>query len=366
MNVSIRSGSGLKKWFFEMVSAIISENRYGFAVNRREDFLYIEKLFAEFAGRSWIKEKLLRLKNWDEYSFLHTIDVFIIGNLLARSMGIKSKDDFAIASLLFDIGKLKLPPHILKKSKLSKREMKMIRRHPLYAVQMIKGHTSLVTQEIIMDHHERLDGSGYPHGLKSEEMNMATRILSVADVYSALTLHRADRPSISGPKALEVMLRQRYAFDQTILARLMDLLHIYPVGSAVRLSNQRYARITDYRENACFIQEVRETYTGKQYTLPEDLSVTVNQFLCWKESDYQLFERERLVRCLTNHQKHSFAIFEEMGFEKSAENMYQLVVLPSAAELRKAGHSPKIVEDLFIQWIRKKAVNQLRNQKSSK
>jgi HD-GYP domain-containing protein (c-di-GMP phosphodiesterase class II) len=149
----------------------------------------------------------------DPFTVTHQRRVAQLSSAIAWEMGLKEKQtrNLMMAARLHDFGKISLPISILSKSgKLSGLEMAMIKSHPAVGADLLKPlslHTA--TFMIIMQHHERINGSGYPFGLSGEDILLEARIMGVADVVEAMTSHRPYRPSLGIEKALEEISQHR-------------------------------------------------------------------------------------------------------------------------------------------------------------
>jgi PAS domain S-box-containing protein len=149
----------------------------------------------------------------DPYTAGHQRRVTILACAIAEEMDL-SEDQFdglRMAGLIHDLGKINVPAEILSKpGQLSEFEMKMIRHHPQFCHDLLK-HIDLPwpVAQIVLQHHERMDGSGYPHGLKGDEIMLEARILAVADVVEAMASHRPYRPAHSIGSALEEILHNK-------------------------------------------------------------------------------------------------------------------------------------------------------------
>ena len=142
----------------------------------------------------------------DPYTALHQAKVGSIAYMISKELGLSDKmaDSIQVAGLLHDVGKTAVPIEILyKPGKLSKYEFEDIKNHSLVGYEILKGiEFDIPIAEIALQHHERLDGSGYPYGLKEDQIFMETKIISVADVLDAMTSHRPYRPKRSLEEAI--------------------------------------------------------------------------------------------------------------------------------------------------------------------
>lgn len=164
----------------------------------------------------------------DPYTSGHQKKVALIASAVATELGL-SKDEIDgiyVAGLLHDVGKISVPNDILSKpGKLNEGEFIIIKNHPVISYNILE-HIEFPwpVADIVNQHHERIDGSGYPDGIRGEEMSVGARILSVADVVEAMTAHRPYRPALGLKKALSEIKRNRgILYDQEIVEACIKL-----------------------------------------------------------------------------------------------------------------------------------------------
>lgn len=171
-----------------------------------------------------------KLANHDWYTYYHSARVAAYAIAIAIEMGLTNEEQLqaiSIGCLFHDIGKSKISPDILNKSgPLSELEWAKIRMHPEHGIAAI-DHTMLgvVPREIILHHHERLDGTGYPHHLKTHDLMQEVRIAAFADTFDALTTNRPYQPSRSRYDALD-LIRRRFLqqLDQDCFKAMLTIL----------------------------------------------------------------------------------------------------------------------------------------------
>ncbi|ODS32472.1 MAG: hypothetical protein SCARUB_02416 [Candidatus Scalindua rubra] len=139
---------------------------------------------------------LLKITSHDYYIYTHSVNVAAIGSLFARNIGLNEKDlkSFCTGMLLHDLGKTRISPDIInKKGKLTKDEYEEVKVHPAMGVKILKEAGNGLKDEyvIILQHHENCDGSGYPYGLKKEEIHAGAKIVRMIDTYDALSTKRS-------------------------------------------------------------------------------------------------------------------------------------------------------------------------------
>jgi HD-GYP domain-containing protein (c-di-GMP phosphodiesterase class II) len=186
---------------------------------------------------------LLSKSKMQDYLYHHAVSVGLISGLIAHKLyGDRGKTiQVALAGTLADCGMAKIDPQILlKETTLTHREFDEIKTHPVYSYKMIQYSPLLKneTKLAVLQHHERINGSGYPLGEKNEKIHQFSKIVAVADVYHALTSDRLFRKRVSPFKAIEIMLDDSFGqFDIFIIQTLIKLLHNFSTGTRIQLSN---------------------------------------------------------------------------------------------------------------------------------
>lgn len=178
-----------------------------------------------------------------EEMYFHTLNVSVLAMMLANELKCTPEQIKAVglASLFHDLGKVNIPDKILLKTDpLTKPEQDFLELHTKYGTEIgVKAGMDKLTLEVIANHHEFMDGSGYPRRLKGEAIPMITRIVTIANVYDNLCNHVDPRQSLTPHEALSKMYAHRRAqFDAAALSTLVKCLGVYPPGTLVRLSNE--------------------------------------------------------------------------------------------------------------------------------
>lgn len=186
---------------------------------------------------------LTHLKSRDEYTATHCINVCILALTFGRCLGLddKSLNRLGLGALLHDLGKMRVPDKILNKpGRLTKAEFEQMMRHPVEGHVMLKDdkHLDAESLHIVLHHHERLDGEGYPNGLVEADIPQLTRIASIVDVYDAITSDRCYHDGVAPAVGLENLFKwSRGNFDVSLLERFIKCVGIYPIGSVVKLNS---------------------------------------------------------------------------------------------------------------------------------
>jgi putative nucleotidyltransferase with HDIG domain len=186
---------------------------------------------------------LTTLKNYDNYTFTHMVNVSVLTMGQARGLGIDGPllREFGLAALMHDIGKVRTPIDILNKpDKLTDAEFTIMKRHTLDGAEILRQTPDVPTLApvVAFEHHLRIDGSGYPAGVTRTALNVGTMLCSIADVYDAMRSQRGYQQAFPTERILEVLKRSDgRQFDQHLVRRFVQLIGIYPAGTIVRLDN---------------------------------------------------------------------------------------------------------------------------------
>ena len=195
------------------------------------------------------------LQTYDENTYLHSLSVTVISFAIGAELGLNREQlcNLGVCGILHDIGKVEIPIElILKPSKLTEDEYDIVKTHANLGANYIVGNKEM-DKEIylgIISHHEKIDGTGYPNGLEKEEIPLFGKIISVADVYDALTAKRPYRKPIKPFEAIEyIMGGVGTSFDYKVVKAFLKKIQPYPIGACVRLSNGTSGKIIKGNNN---------------------------------------------------------------------------------------------------------------------
>lgn len=216
------------------------------------------------------------LKTSDEYTFKHSVDVATIAMILGKQQGLSQKQiyELGVAGLLHDIGKTKVPISILNKpDKLTNEEFEIIKKHSVFGYNMLQEHNDF-NNEIcmaVLQHHEKLNGKGYPLGFPKEKITRYAKILAVSDIYDALVTERPYKKAFSPRDAVELIMSMTEELDISAIKSFLASVILYPVDSIVKLSNGEIAKVVKNNAKHALRPIVVGITTGNVYDLSDDI-----------------------------------------------------------------------------------------------
>jgi HD-GYP domain-containing protein (c-di-GMP phosphodiesterase class II) len=187
-----------------------------------------------------------RLRTLNEYTYAHSVNVTVLCISLGIELGMNVNDitRFGTGTLLADIGMSNYPSSLTRRpSGLSRREKEEIKKHPIYTLDFLGkvGIDDKVIEKAVLQHHERFDGSGYPYGLKGEEIYALSRLFAIADVYIAMTSSRPHRSGFPPHLVLAEILQMSGAlYDPAMTEAFIKHVGVFPVGNMVELTSGRF------------------------------------------------------------------------------------------------------------------------------
>lgn len=208
-----------------------------------------EKLVRNINKNKGITIGISDLQTYDENTYLHSLSVTVISIAIGTELKLNRQQlcDLGVCAMLHDIGKVEIPIEIISKpSKLTKEEYDIVKTHSSLGANYIIENKE-IDKDIylgVISHHEKFDGTGYPNGLEKEKIPLFGRIITVADVYDALTAKRPYRKPVKPFEAIEyIMGGVGTSFDYNVVKAFLKKIEPYPIGSCVRLSDGRHGNI---------------------------------------------------------------------------------------------------------------------------
>lgn len=233
------------------VTSMFQEARMGRAVDTQVARQVVEEIADSVSRNGGALISLARLKTADDYSYMHSVAVCALMVALAKQMGLDAAETRAagFAGLLHDIGKMAIPLDVLNKpGKLTDEEFAQVKRHPEEGVRILQesGTHDEHAIDVCLHHHEKTNGTGYPHRLADAQISRLAKMGAVCDVYDAITSNRPYKAGWDPAQSLKQMASWVNGhFDPRIFQAFVSSLGIYPTGSLVMLDNNRLAVVTD-------------------------------------------------------------------------------------------------------------------------
>lgn len=245
-----------------LVEAMFSEARLGRSVDTEAATPLVTALCDSVLRNPHALVSVARLKTADDYTYLHSMAVAGLMTALARQMGLPEDEVHAAArgGLLHDMGKAVTPHGVLNKpGSLTEDEYSAIRRHPEDGHRLLieSGVDNPAALDIALHHHEKMDGSGYPHRLSGDQISRMARMAAVCDVYDAITSDRPYKRGWCPAESLKRMASWTGHFDPAIFQAFVKSLGIYPVGTLVRLHSQQLAVVIEQSPGVLLKPRVR-------------------------------------------------------------------------------------------------------------
>lgn len=218
------------------------------------------------------------LKVSDEYTFRHSVDVAAVSVMIGKSMGLPTEElrELGISGLLHDVGKAKIPAEVLNKpGKLDDNEFALMKQHTLFGFQILKekGTFSDGIMRGVLQHHEKLNGRGYPLGTPDAGIHKYARIIAVADIFDALNTKRPYKDPFPKAQTIEMIMSMTPELDIEMIHAFLNTVILYPVDSYVTLSNGELAKVVENTPFYPLRPKVVGIQSGKLYDLANDTQV---------------------------------------------------------------------------------------------
>lgn len=250
------------------VASMFDDVRMGKAINAESAMQLVDDIAASVERNLGALISLVRLKNKDEYTYMHSVAVCALMVALAKELGLSETEtkQAGLAGLLHDIGKAGIPLDVLNKpGALTEDEFTLVKQHPE------RGHAMLlqanIVDEVALDvclhHHEKVNGKGYPKQLKATEISIFAKMGAVCDVYDAITSNRPYKEGWEPGVSLQRMAQWNDHFDELVFKAFVKSVGIYPIGSMVKLKSGRLAVVIDQSPKSLLTPIIKVFFSTK-------------------------------------------------------------------------------------------------------
>lgn len=270
------------------IASMFKDLRMGKAIETEAVMPIVEEISASVARNVHALISLVRLKTADDYTYMHSVAVCALMTALARELKLSEAEvkQAGLAGLMHDMGKAGIPLQILNKpGSLTDNEFHVVREHPKLGYDMlVKANISdPVTLDVCLHHHEKMDGSGYPEKLSSDQISLFAKMGAICDVYDAVTSTRAYKPAWEPGMALKRMASWSGHFGPVVFKAFVKSLGIYPIGTVVILKSGRLAVVIRQNPDSLLKPVVKAFFSTKSKVhipvIELDLSKNMDEIL---------------------------------------------------------------------------------------
>lgn len=229
----------------KVVTSMFGDVRMGKALDVQGAVVLVEDIQSSIERNPSALLSLARLKNANEYTYLHSVAVCMLMIALAKQLKLSESQarQAGVAGLLHDIGKMAIPNQVLDKpGKLTDEEFNVIKQHPQRGWEILKASYQVddVALDVCLHHHERVDGRGYPEKISGDDLSLFARMGAVCDVYDAISSDRCYKKAWGPAESISKMTAWREGhFDEVIFHAFVKTIGIYPSGTLLKLKSGR-------------------------------------------------------------------------------------------------------------------------------
>jgi len=252
------------------MKSMFNDARMGKAVDTEHCLPLVDDITQSVSRNPGAIVSLARLKTSDDYTYMHSVAVCALMVALAKQLGLNETDtrEAGLAGLVHDLGKAQMPLEVLNKpGALTPAEFAIMKGHPEAGHRMLVEGNGVgpIALDVCLHHHEKINGKGYPHGLKGEEISLYARMGAVCDVYDAITSNRPYKAGWDPADSVQKMAQwaREGHFDERIFQAFVKSVGIYPTGSLVKLKSGRLGVVVEQGGKSLLSPVVRVFFSTK-------------------------------------------------------------------------------------------------------
>ncbi len=256
----------------QAVVSMFQEARMGKAINAEAAGEMVDEISSSVMRNPRALISLARLKNADDYTYMHSVAVCALMVALSRQLGFGESEtrEAGMAGLLHDLGKALTPAEVLNKpGKLTDAEFVIMKQHPVDGHRLLAEAAAVggIPLDVCLHHHEKMDGSGYPDRLPGEQITLFSRMGAICDVYDAITSNRPYKSGWDPAESIRKMAEWcKGHFDERIFQAFVRSVGIYPIGSFVRLESGRLGVVVGQADKSLLAPMVKVFFSARAQT----------------------------------------------------------------------------------------------------
>lgn len=280
----LKKAREIKKEARKTVHSIMDDVRFGKQIETVKVENVVSKMVESIFRNQDALLSMGRLKKADEYTFMHSMSVGVLMIAFAKHLGFDKEtlQNVGFGAIMHDIGKMHVPQELLlSDKKLDDDEYEIMKEHVVHSRRVLEKTDGIppVSIQIAAQHHERIDGSGYPDGLKGDEISKFGRAAAIADVYDAMTSKRKYQQRFEPTEVLRKLFEwSEHFYDRQMVQQFIRCVGIYPVGTLVRLESGMLAVILKHGEENLLEPTVKIVYNANnnRYVKPQIIDLSKN------------------------------------------------------------------------------------------
>lgn len=269
---------------YNVISSIMTDVRNGKKIVIREINNIVKKVVDSILLNQHALVGLAKMQQKNRYIFEHAVSSCTLMVAFANSLNfnVDKQLELGVGAMLHDIGMMNVPTKTLNKpGKLTKQEIINLRKHVEYGVNILKNTPGISDDSILMaeQHHERFDGSGYPKGLKGEEISLVGQMVAIVDVYDASTTDKGYNKGVTPSSALvDILAKSKKEFDNNLVEQFIQTLGIYPFGTLLRLKNGLVGIVINLKSSNLLYPTIRVIYNPQKSGMVKPFDLNLEEF----------------------------------------------------------------------------------------